>query len=153
MKFSLMAAILLVALTYSSPQSNSTKDVYLQLVNPQITENGELIYEGGECGGGNLLAFHLPIKGWFVLSTEPQPEYDFQKIGKLSGNRISFSLDNRAYEIVSQEAIDPEKQQEELWVVRIAPPADHADKDGKLISCATSFKYWLAATLHRNEKQ
>jgi hypothetical protein len=61
MKLWLIAAILLVAFPQPSPQSISAKDVILQLQNPRITENGELIYDGGgDCAGGNMIAVHVP---------------------------------------------------------------------------------------------
>ena len=149
-----ISVMLLIALPFTVSQSISTQDVNLQLVNTRITENGESLFEvGGKCGGGKVLAFHLPQKGWFVCSSEPYAGYDFQKIGKLNGNRINFSIDNREYEIISDQLINSGSHLLDLWVVRITPPADKADADDKLISCASDFKYWLETTLFRKEKR
>src|SRR5262245_2715717 len=154
MKFWCILVTLLLPLPFTTFQSTSTEKVNLQLGNTRITENGETLIEiGGKCGGGKVLAFHLPEKGWFVCSTEPYAGYDFQRIAKLSGSRISFSIDNRAYEIISDNAISSERQMLDLWVVRITPPADKADATGKTISCSTDFKYWLETLLLREEKR
>ena len=135
-------------------QSASKKRIYLQLGNTIITENGQSIIEvGGKCGAGEVLGFHIPKKGWFVTSVEPFADYDFQKIGKLDGNKITFKIDDRKYEIISNQPISPQTFSFELWVVKITPPADKADANSKLISCATDFKYWLETTLQRNEKK
>ena len=154
MKFWFILVTLLIPLPFTTFQSTSTEKVNLQLGNTRITENGETLIEiGGKCGGGKVLAFHLPEKGWFVCSTEPYVGYDFQRIAKLSGSRISFSVDNREYEIISDNAISSERQMLDLWVVRITPPADKADATGKAISCSTDFKYWLETSLLREEKR
>jgi hypothetical protein len=154
MKFWCILVTLLIPLPFTTFQSTSTEKVNLQLGNTRITENGETLIEiGGKCGGGKVLAFHLPEKGWFVCSTEPYAGYDFQRIAKLNGNRISFSLDNREYEIISDDAISSERQMLDLWVVRITPPADKADATSKGIACSSDFKYWLETTLLREEKR
>jgi hypothetical protein len=145
---------LLTPLPFTTFQSTSTEKVNLQLANTRITENGETLIEvGGKCGGGKVLAFHLPQKGWFVCSVETYAGYDFQRIAKLNGNRIGFSIDNREYEIISDEVINSGSQALDLYVVRITPPADKADAASKIISCSTDFKYWLETTLLREEKK
>ncbi len=154
MKFWFILAALLIPLPLTMFQSTSTEKVNLQLGNTRITENGESVIEiNGKCGGGTVLAFHLPEKGWFICSAEPYAGYDFQRIAKLNGNRISFSLDNRKYEIISDDPINSEPQTLDLWVVRITPPADKADATSKSIACSSDFKYWLETTLLREEKR
>jgi len=149
--------VLMLIMLFSSAvvaQSASKKRIYLQLGNTIITENGQSIIEvGGKCGAGEVLGFHIPKKGWFVISVEPFADYDFQKIGKLDGNKITFKIDDRKYEIISNQPISQQTSSLELWVVKITPPADKADANSKLISCATDFKYWLETTLQRNEKK
>jgi hypothetical protein len=152
MKFWFISVSLLMALPFTTSQSSSTQEVNLQLGNTRITENNESLIEvGGKCGGGKVLAFHLPQKGWFVCSAEPYAGYDFQRIAKLNGNRITFNIDNRGYEIISDQAINSGSQMLDLWVVRITPPADKADANSKMISCSSDFKYWLETTLLRKE--
>lgn len=154
MKSLFILIALLILMPFTTFQSISTEKVNLQLGNTRITENGETLIEvGGKCGGGKVLAFHLPEKGWFICSTEPYTGYDFQRIAKLNGNRIGFSIDNREYEIISDDAISSERQMLDLWVVRITPPADRADAASKLISCSSDFKYWLETTLLREDKR
>jgi hypothetical protein len=153
MKSWFISVTLLLYLSFTASQSTSTQEVNFELGNTTITENGESLIEiRGKCGG-KVLAFHLPQKGWFVCSVEPYAGYDFQKVGKLNGNRISFTIDNRNYEIISDQAINSGIQMLDLWVVRITPPADKADADSKMISCSSDFKYWLETTLLREEKR
>jgi hypothetical protein len=143
-----------MSLPFAAFQSNSTENVNFRLVNTKVTENGKPLIEiGGECGGGKMLAFHLPEKGWFVTSAEPYAGYDFRRIARLNGNRISFSIDDRKYEIISDEAINSGSQMLDLWVVRITPPADKANSNDKLISCSSTFKYWLETTVLKTEKK
>ncbi len=149
--------IVLLLLTFFSSvaaQSDSKERIYLQLGDTIITENGESVIEvGGKCGAGQVLGFHLPKKGWFVISTEPFAGYDFQKIGKLESNKITFKVDDRKYVITSSQPISPQISSLDLWIARITPPADKANAESKLISCASDFKYWLETTLLRNEKK
>ncbi|MDQ3666285.1 MAG: hypothetical protein M3410_06750 [Acidobacteriota bacterium] len=154
MKFSVVLTLLTLFSSVAAFQSASKERIYLELGDTIITENGESVIEvGGKCGSGQVLAFHLPKKGWFVASVEPFAGHDFQKIGKLDGNRITFKVDDRRYEIISDQPISRQTSSLELWVVRVTPPADKADAESKLISCATDFKYWLEKTLLRNEKE
>lgn len=142
-------SIALLAMSLFVPVQSGSK-VHLELGDTRITENGERVLEiGGKCGGGSVLAFHLPQKGWFVVSVEPSPGYDFQKIGKLDGNKITFSVNNRRYEIISDHPMSSTETKLDLWVVQIAPPADKADPESKSMSCATDFQYWLK-TLSRD---
>ncbi|HWT00885.1 MAG TPA: hypothetical protein VN256_11620 [Pyrinomonadaceae bacterium] len=154
MKFWLALMLLTLSASAAAFQSLPQKRVYLELGNTKVTENGESVMEvGGKCGAGQVLAFHLPEKGWFVASVEPFAGYDFQKIGKLKGNKIVFRLDNRKYEIISDQPISSQARSLDLWVVRIAPPADKAHTEGKAISCSTDFKYWLETVLQSNKRQ
>lgn len=148
MKFWIALTLLALSSSAAALQSLPRKRIYLELGNVKVTENGESVIEvGGKCGAGQVLAFHLPRKGWFVASVEPFAGYDFQKIGKLDGNRITFKVDNRRYEIISDQPISSGARSLDLWVVRITPPADKADAGSRVISCSTDFKYWLETTL------
>jgi hypothetical protein len=134
-------------------QSTSKERISLELGDTVITENGKSVIESrGKCGAGEVLAFHLPEKGWFVASVEPSSDYDFQKIGKLDGNRIAFDLDGNRYEITSNQLISPEASFLDLWIVRVAPPIDKPFSRGTGISCASDFKYWVKTTLLKNQK-
>ncbi len=154
MKIWIVLTLLMLFSSMVAAQSASREKIYLELGNTIITENGKSVIEvGGKCGAGQILGFHLPKKGWFIASVEPFTGYDFQKIGELHGDRINFKVDDRKYEIISNQPISPQTSSLDLWIVKITPPADKADADSKLISCATDFKYWLETTLQRNEKK
>src|SRR5215813_12920569 len=146
-------SLVLVLVTLFVPAFQSGSNPHLELGDTIITEDDSRVVEiGGKCGAGRLLAFHLPQKGWFVVSSEPYPGYDFQKIASLDGNTITFSLNNRRYQITSDHPISPTEQKLDLWVVQITPPADKADAQSKLISCSTDFPFWLKSTLLRAVK-
>ena len=154
MKFWIALTLLTLSSSVAALQSLPQKRIYLELSNTKVTENGKSVIEvGGKCGAGQVLAFHLPKTGWFVASVEPYAGYDFQKIGKLDGNRITFKVDGRKYEIISDQPINSGSRSLDLWVVRITPPADKADAESRVISCSTDFKYWLGTTLLRDEKK
>lgn len=153
MKIWLFCTILVLSLPVAAFQSTPGERIHLKLGDTKITENGEPVIEfSGECGGGEVLAFHLPQKGWFVCSVRPFAGFDFQRIGKLDGNRIAFSLDNRKYEIISDQPISAQHQSLDLWVARITPPADKSHAESKLISCSSDFEYWLRTTLKEEKR-
>jgi hypothetical protein len=144
-------SVALLAVIWFFPAIQSGSNIHLELGNTTITEDGSRVIEiGGKCGGGGLLAFHLPQKGWFVVSTEPFPGYDFQRTAKLDGTRVTFNINNKRYEITSDHSISSTEQKLDLWVVQITPPTDKADAQSKVISCSTDFQYWLKSTLLRN---
>lgn len=150
-------ALTLLAFSYSIPalQSPTKERVYLELGNTRVTENGETVSEGGgKCGPGEVLAFHLPEKGWFVVSSvKPSGGYGLRKIGKLAGDRITFEIHDRRYEITSDKPISPQTTSLELWVINITSWTPKTDADSKSISCATDFKQWLKTTLFKEEKK
>jgi hypothetical protein len=147
----------LLAFSSSVPglQSPTKEKSYLELGDTRVTENGETVIEtGGKCGGGQVVAFLLLEKGWFVVSSvKPSGGYGLRKIGKLDGNRITFEVHDRRYEIISDKPISPQTTSLDLWVINITSPVNKADADSKSISCAADFKYWLKTTLFRDEKK
>lgn len=150
-------ALTLLAFSSSVPalQSPTKERVYLELGDTRVTENGETVIEvGGKCGAGQVLAFHLPEKGWFVVSSvKPSGGYGLRKIGKLVGNKITFDVGDRKYEIISDQPISPQTTSLDLWVINITSSTSKAVADSKSISCATDFKYWLKTTLFKDEKK
>jgi hypothetical protein len=154
MKISIVFGLVTLLSSIVVAQSVSKERIHLQLGDTIITENGKSVIESrGKCGAGEVLAFHLPEKGWFVASVEPSADYDFQKIGKLNGNRIAFELDDNRYEITSSHSISQIATSLDLWIARIAPPTDKPYSQSTSISCASDFKYWVKTTLLRNEKK
>lgn len=145
--------IILTVLIFSSSivaQTDFKENIFLGLGHTEITENGKNILKvSGACGYGEVVGFHLPKKGWFIASTKTFEGYDFQKIGKLDNNKISFRIDNREYEIISDQPISSQVKSLELWITRITPPADKNQADSELISCSSSFEYWLETILQK----
>ena len=148
------ASLILFALILLVSPLQSDSNAHLQLEKTTITVDGSRVIEiGGKCGDGNLLAFHLPQKGWFVFSSEPFRGYDFQKVAKLDGNKITFSTSSgNTYEITSDHPISATKEKLDLWVLQITPPDDKADAERTVISCASDFPYWHKNVLLREEK-
>jgi hypothetical protein len=150
-------ALTLLAFSSSVPalQSPTKERIYLELGDTRVTENGEPVIEGGgKCGPGEVIAFHLPEKGWFVVSSvKPSGGYGLRKIGKLAGNRITFDVGDRRYEIISDKPISPQTTSLDVWVINITSWTPKADADSKSIICATDFKHWLKTTLFKDEKK
>jgi len=150
-------ALTLLAFSSSVPalQSPTKERIYLELGDTRVTENGEPVIEGGgKCGPGEVVAFHLPEKGWFVVSSvKPSGGYGLRKIGKLAGNRITFEVHDRRYEIISDQPMSPQTTSLDVWVINITSWTGKADADSKSISCATDFKHWLKTTLFRDKEK
>lgn len=148
----LWVGLLLVTLSIAGVQPPVQERINLELGDTKITENGEVVFEfSGKCGAGEVVAFHLPQKGWFVASVHPAAGYDFQKIGKLMGNKITFQMDNRRYEIASNQPISRQVSTLDLWIVQITPPAGKAHAESKLINCSSDFKYFLKNNVEKEE--
>jgi hypothetical protein len=83
-------------------------NVELAVRDYKLTINGELVGGGGGGRGkpargcaGALVWFHVPERGRFIFSLIPHEGYDFQKIGRIENNKISFSLGGDTYEWTS----------------------------------------------------
>jgi hypothetical protein len=152
-----LMALTLLAFSSSVPalQSPTKERIYLEVGNTKVTENGETVIEvDAKCEPGAVVAFHLPEKGWFVVSAvKPSGGYGLRKIGKLDGNKITFIVHDRRYEIISDKPLSPQTTSLDLWVINITSSTGKADADGKPISCATDFKQWLKTTLFRDKEK
>ena len=84
-------------------------NVELAVRDHKLTINGELV--GGGRGkpargfAGALLWFFVPERGRFIFSLMPHEGYDFQKVGRIENNQISFTLGGDAYEWTSSAPI------------------------------------------------
>jgi hypothetical protein len=93
---------------WSAPQSVPLRDFTLGNVELAVRDyklqiNGELV--GGQktargCAGA-LVWFYVPGRGRFIFSLIPHEGYDFQKVGRIENNKISFALGGDAYEWTS----------------------------------------------------
>jgi len=98
----------------STGGSNTANDftvdaVEMKMTSSQLLLNGERIF-GGEGNNrlgvnGALIWFYLAEKGRFTLSLSPRPGYDFQKIGTIENNRITFTIKDDTYEWISSSPI------------------------------------------------
>ena len=151
MRFWVALTLLAFSPAVPAPQSPAKGKIHLELGDTTVTENGETVIEAdGKCGAGEVVSFHLPGKGWFVVSVKKPSGAGFRKTGKLDGNRITFEAHDRRYEITSDRPISPQATSLDLWVINITGSTGKAYTD-KSISCAADFKQWLKTTLFRDE--
>jgi len=118
------------------PAQDFTLDaVILKLTGFRLFINGERRSGEREIGDftGTLPYFYVPGKGRFILSIKPHEGYNFQKIGLIDGNRISFSFGGDVYEWVSREPVLYRGGKWHLWVFHDdsfqAPPEEFEDLD------------------------
>lgn len=80
-------------------------NVELAMSDYKLTINGELVGGGRDKAArgfaGALLWFYVPERGRFIFSLMPHEGYDFQKVGRIENNKISFTLGGDAYEWTS----------------------------------------------------
>jgi hypothetical protein len=83
-------------------------NVELAVRDYKLTINGELAGGGGKpargCAGA-LVWFYVPERGRFIFSLIPREGYDFQKIGRIENDKISFTLGGDVYEWTSSAPI------------------------------------------------
>ena len=94
----------------------SIDDVQLHLDKPEISFNGQKTVHGAGASG-NFVWAYIPGKGRFIFSFRPQPEYDFQKAGTISDNKILFEYAGEKYEIVNKSAVLGSGGKWNLWVM------------------------------------
>ena len=154
MRFWVALTLLSFAPSVPALQSPAKGKIHLELGNTRVTEDGETVIEaGGKCGPGGVVAFHLPGKGWFVVSVKKPSGAGFRKTGKLDGNRITFEVHDRRYEIISDQPLSPQTTSLDLWVINITSSTGKTDPDSKSISCADDFKHWLKTTLFKDKEK
>jgi hypothetical protein len=97
-------------------------DVALGVTNYRLFVNGEMVTADAPTGGcaGAIIWFYLPERGRFILSLQPHPGYDFQKVGVIEHNRILFSLNGDQYEWRSEAPIVGQGGNWHLWVLHEA---------------------------------
>jgi hypothetical protein len=96
----------------------SLSDVRLVMQNHQLFINGELAAgnASGSCSG-ELIFFYLRGRGRFVFSIKPHEGYDFQKLGEIQHNKLSFTLGGDHYEWVSRAPVIGMGGNWNLWVL------------------------------------
>ena len=103
-----------------APARDFTLDsVMLRLTDFRLFINGEV--RSGERGlggfSGSLPWVYVPGKGRFIFSIQPHTGYNFQKVGLIEHNKLSFNYDGESYEWVSREPILGPGGKWHLWVL------------------------------------
>lgn len=101
----------------SAPPKDFTIDeIKMQAFNANLSVNGKQIFEKKSAIGANVY-FYLKDKGRFILSPVPREGFNFQKIGVIDNNKISFEMNGDKYEINSITPIMYHGGKWNLWVL------------------------------------
>jgi hypothetical protein len=95
-------------------------DVELQLTNLEVFVNSEKIGKGGGGVSGANIYIYLPDKGRFIMSPFPRKGFNFQKIGGVENNKISFTFNGDSYKFVSATPVLGSGGKWNLWVLHDA---------------------------------
>jgi hypothetical protein len=94
----------------------SIEDIHLRIETPDIYIN-EKKYRTKSTIAGNINWIYIHGKGRFIFSFKPQLEYNFQKIGIIQNNKLSFEYNGDKYEFVSKSPILGSGGKWNLWVM------------------------------------
>jgi hypothetical protein len=98
-------------------------NVELAMRDYKLTINGELVGGGQKPARGlasALIWFYVPERGRFIFSLIPHEGYDFQKVGSIENNKISFKLGGDLYEWTSTAPVVGNGGNWNLWVLHDA---------------------------------
>jgi hypothetical protein len=97
----------------------SADAVAMEMKDYSLLMNDELITTGKSKTGssGALLWLYVPRRGRLIFSLVPRPDYAFEKVGTVSGNKIEFSIRGDHFEWVSSAPILREEGTWNLWVL------------------------------------
>jgi len=100
------------------PRDFGVSNVELAIRNYQLYVDEQPIVTSGlrNCAG-SMVWFYLPGRGRFVFSLVPYDGYDFQKVGVIEDNKISFAWKGVSYQWVSREPIVGSGGIWNLWVL------------------------------------
>ncbi|MDT7806947.1 MAG: hypothetical protein QOJ70_760 [Acidobacteriota bacterium] len=108
------------AATDQPPRDFALDDVQLKVSNYKLRVNGETIYRStGGCAGA-LVWFSLGDRGRFIFSLVPRPGYQFQKVGEVRHNVVSFEWGGDTYEWESAQPVVGTGGNWNLWVLHDA---------------------------------
>ncbi len=96
--------------------------VAMEMKDFSLLLNDNLIGNGKSTAGstGALLWLYIPEHGRFIFSLVPRPDYSFEKVGIVSGNRIEFEANGDHYQWLSSSPILHEEGVWNLWVLHDA---------------------------------
>ncbi|HLL13832.1 MAG TPA: hypothetical protein VK388_02020 [Pyrinomonadaceae bacterium] len=139
-------------------------NVELAVRDHKLTINGELVGGGRAKAArgfaGALLWFYVPERGRFIFSLMPHEGYDFQKVGRIENNKISFTLGGDAYEWTSSAPIvGTSGGNWNLWVLHDAGYVSDFDSQEQIVEGATgaaggaSSPEWLREQVERIRRE
>ncbi len=139
----------------SSPRDFTLDSVEIAVKDFRLAVNGELAAGGGRGRGcaGALVWFHAPGRGRFILSLVPRAGYDFQKIGLIEDNLISFNFKGERYEWTSSAPVVGQGGTWHVWVLHdpgYTPELSSAAEIARQASASTdeaADPSWLKDTL------
>ncbi len=104
---------------FSPPRDFTLDNVELAIRDYRLFVNGQMIAGGKPTSGcaGALAWFYLQHRGRFIFSLFPREGYDFQKVGVIEDNKISFTLRGDRYEWISSAPIISNGGTWNLWVL------------------------------------
>lgn len=92
-------------------------DVELELNNMELFVNGEKIGKGGGGITGANIYFYLAEKGRFIMSPFPHKGFNFQKIGIVENNKITFNFNGDSYKLISTAPVLGSGGKWNIWVL------------------------------------
>jgi hypothetical protein len=96
----------------------SLSDVQMTMQNQRLFINGKLVAgDTSNSCAGELIFFYLRGRGRFVFSIRPYEGYNFQRLGEIQNNKLSFSLGTDHYEWVSRTPVVGTGGTWNLWVL------------------------------------
>jgi hypothetical protein len=103
----------------SKPSQDFTPEIFqtMKLTNVKIFVNGAEVASLGSIVGASVIYFYIPEKGRFIFSLAPHKGYDFQKIGIVENNEISFAANGDNYKLVSSSPVLVAGGSWSLWVL------------------------------------
>ena len=136
-------------------------NVELAVRDHKLTINGEVLGGGRSKAArglaGALLWFYVPERGRFIFSLMPHEGYDFQKIGRIENNKISFTLGGDAYEWISSAPIvGMSGGNWNLWVLHDAGYISDFDSQEQIVEGAgdgASSPEWLRDQVERIRRE
>jgi len=121
----------------------SLDDVYLRLEMPIIYINDKK-YKTDRTVAGNINWIYIYGKGRFIFSFKPQPKYNFNKIGVIKNNEMSFDFNGEKYKFVSRLPILSVGGKWNLWVMHDSayqPNYDLSEDDPFIFGAAGKVEY------------
>ena len=94
----------------------SINDVYLRLENPDVYVNDKK-YETRSTVAGNINWIYIDGKGRFIFSFKPHAGYNFQKIGTIKNNELTFNYNGDKYKFISRSPILGQGGNWNLWIM------------------------------------